>query len=159
MIDLSKPTGAVFSESRNYRYALWRMWAPSKLSIAMVVGLNPSTAAEDTNDPTIRRLISLLQYNMYGGFIMTNLFGIVSPDPKLLLTHDDPVGENDIHLNEISVLCNDIVFAWGSFKEAEKRASNIIYRFPRALCFGRNANGSPKHPLYLKADTKLINFH
>jgi hypothetical protein len=47
-------TDAKFSACRKYRYALWRTWDESKPS-AMIIGLNPSTADENENDPTITR--------------------------------------------------------------------------------------------------------
>lgn len=46
--------GAKMSPEKDYRYALWRVWDDSK---AMFIGLNPSTANETENDPTIRRVI------------------------------------------------------------------------------------------------------
>lgn len=49
-------SGAIFSPCREYRYKLWRTWDASKLPLN-VIGLNPSTADETKNDPTIRRCI------------------------------------------------------------------------------------------------------
>ena len=43
-------TDAKFSACRKYRYALWRNWDESK-PYAMIIGLNPSTADENENDP------------------------------------------------------------------------------------------------------------
>ena len=71
---------ALFSEDRIYRYALWRTWDES-LPKALFIGLNPSTADEIQDDPTIRRCI---RYSMdwgYGGYIMGNIFGYRSTDP------------------------------------------------------------------------------
>jgi hypothetical protein len=48
--------GAVFSDDREYRYRLWRTWDVDKPTAAFVM-LNPSTADETENDPTIRRCI------------------------------------------------------------------------------------------------------
>jgi len=45
---------AKFSLCRLYRYTLWRKWIGGK-GYAMVIGLNPSTADEVTDDPTVRR--------------------------------------------------------------------------------------------------------
>jgi hypothetical protein len=45
-------SGAVFSDCRKFRYALWRMWDGDK-PLVMIIGLNPSTADEKVNDPTI----------------------------------------------------------------------------------------------------------
>ena len=47
---------AHFSKNRIYRYALWRTWDESKPKV-LFVGLNPSTADEIQDDPTIRRCI------------------------------------------------------------------------------------------------------
>lgn len=150
-------TSAIFSECRNYRYALSRIWNEEKPPIVFI-GLNPSTANETENDPTIRRVIRFAYDWGYGGAIMMNLFAIVSPDPTVLKTCSDPIGDNDKLLN---VTCEgrDILFAWGSFKEAKERAAEIINRFPDAYCLGKNADGSPKHPLYIAAKTPRIKFH
>lgn len=48
--------GAQFSDCRMYRYALWRVWAQGDGCITFI-GLNPSTADENKDDPTIRRCI------------------------------------------------------------------------------------------------------
>lgn len=146
--------GAMFSNCRNYRYSLWRIWDYSK-PIVMLIGLNPSTANEITNDPTIRRLYKLVYNNGYGGFFMMNLFAWISPYPDSLVTVDDPVGENDKWLKVVAGRCHDVCFCWGNFKQATERAEHIKGMFKSALCFDQNKNGSPKHPLYLPAETKM----
>lgn len=147
---------AIFSPCGKYRYLLTRIWDES-LPFAMCVGLNPSTANAENDDPTIRNLIRLLRNNGYGGLYMANLFGLISPDPDALRC-PDPVGENDLWLEKNKESCEDVIFCWGAFKQAVYRSQRIRMMFPEALCFGKNANGSPKHPLYLKADTKLQPF-
>lgn len=147
---------AIFSEDKKYRYALWRLWSIEPK--IMFIGLNPSTANESENDPTIRRVIRFAKDWGYGGVFMMNLFAIVSSDPKVLLTCENPIGENDYWLSATQRKCKDIVFAWGNFKEADKRSKEIIAMFDKATCLGLNKNGTPKHPLYIAANTKPINF-
>ena len=137
---------AEFSECGKYRYKLWRIWDESKPK-AMCIGLNPSTANATKNDTTISYLIKMLSILGYGGFYMTNLFAIISSKPSVLLTCENPLGENDSKLNEVAVLCKDVIVCWGMFKEATERIKNVLPRFPNALCFGLNANGTPFHPL------------
>jgi len=48
---------ASFSEDRLYRFTLYRRWAESGDEI-LFIGLNPSTADEAHNDPTVRRCIN-----------------------------------------------------------------------------------------------------
>lgn len=138
--------GAEFSECGNYRYKLWRIWDDSK-PLAMCIGLNPSTANADKNDTTIRYLIQMLTILGYGGFYMTNLFAIISSKPEILLTHPDPLGENDDKLMEVKSLCQDVIACWGAFKQAKERIKTVLPKFPNALCFGVTANGQPFHPL------------
>lgn len=153
----NKNSGAEFSECRKYRYGLWRKWDENKPNI-MFIGLNPSTASENMDDPTIRRVKRFAKDWGYGGVYMANLFSLVSPYPEDLKTCDDPVKDNDKWLSFFSCMCKDVLFAWGSFKEAQQRASEVSKMFPNAVCLGINKDGSPKHPLYISSKTKQINF-
>lgn len=113
----------------------------------MCIGLNPSTADEDSNDRTIQNLVHVLMSYDYGGFYMTNLFALISPDPNDLRSCPNPVKDNDQYLLEVSKKCDEVIFCWGSFKQAEYRAKKIIPMFPRALVFGLTDAGKPIHPL------------
>lgn len=148
MADLfgSENNGAEFSQCGNYRYKLWRIWDESK-PLAMCIGLNPSTANADKNDQTISYLIKMLAILDYGGFYMMNLFAIISSKPEILLTHPDPIGENDFKLMEVKSFCRDVIACWGGFKQAEERIKVVSPKFPNALCFGVTASGKPFHPL------------
>jgi hypothetical protein len=148
---------AIFSEDRKYRYALIRIWDEEKPKI-MFIGLNPSTANENQNDPTIRRVISFAKGWGYGGVYMLNLFAIVSSKPEILLTCENTVGENDNYLEMFGSKSKDILFAWGNFKEAQQRAKIVCEKFDKAVCLGLNKNGTPKHPLYVPAKINQINF-
>ncbi|GHX72979.1 hypothetical protein VCSRO16_3593 [Vibrio cholerae] len=64
---------AELSKCRKYRYALWRTWDSDK-PFAMFIGLNPSTADEKNDDPTLRRCINFAKSWGYGGVCMANLF-------------------------------------------------------------------------------------
>lgn len=158
MNNLFQNNGAIFSDCGRYRYQLWRIWDSTKPPV-MFIGLNPSTANADTDDPTIRRVVSFASSWGYGGVYMMNLFAWVSAYPEDLLTCVDPIGENDCHLWEVSEICNgEVVFAWGAFKQNKERARQVAEAYPNARCLQKNKDGSPKHPLYVKGDTKLIDF-
>lgn len=153
---------AEFSECGKYRYVLTRIWHDSK-KIAMCIGLNPSTANEGHDDPTILRLISTLDILGYGGLKMTNLYGLISSKPEALQSCPDPLKENDKYLLTTAHTVQDIIFCWGTFKQAEYRARKVIQLFPDGKCFGKNKNGSPWHPLAmmykgLKANQAKLTF-
>ncbi len=150
-------TGAKFSKCGKYRYGLWRKW-DDRLPKIMFIGLNPSTATAMMDDPTIRRVKGFARDWGYGGVYMCNLFGYISPYPEDLKTCSDPVLDNDKWLALFSSLCKDVLFAWGNFKEANERAKIVSQMFPTAVCLGFNKNGTPKHPLYVAAKTKQVNY-
>jgi hypothetical protein len=149
-------TGATFSDCRNYRFALWRIWDKQK-PLLMFIGLNPSRADENKTDNTITKVSKITANLGYGGFYMMNLFAYVSTDPAKLICFDDN-SLNDAFLFSIRKSCMHVVFAWGNFKVATDRAKEIIRQFPEAYCLGKNKNGSPKHPLYLLDTTQLQSF-
>ena len=75
--------GAHFEDDRQYRYLLWRNWDELKPKI-MFIGLNPSTANEEKDDPTIRRVCIFAKKWGFGGVYMANLFPFVTAYPKEL---------------------------------------------------------------------------
>lgn len=148
--------GAEFSEDRKYRYKLWRVWNKN-LPIAMCIGLNPSTANSEKDDSTINILKSTLHILGYGGFYMMNLFAIISSKPEILLTCENPIGDNENKLKEVELLCNDVIVCWGTFPQAKERIKAILPNYPNAKCFGKNADGTPFHPramVYIKGALK-----
>src|SRR5690606_19541711 len=85
----------------------------------------------------------------YGGFYMMNLFAFISSKPDELRTCSDPLGDNEVKLQEVEALCDDVVFCWGNFRQAADRIKDVLPRYPNAKCFGLNQNGTPCHPLAL----------
>ncbi len=151
-------SGATFDETGKYRYLLFRKWALSK-PMVMLIGLNPSTANADKNDNTITKVIKVARNNGYGGVYMLNLFAIVSPHPEILISGIDTIKNNDEYIKKYAAVSAGIVCCWGNFKEATQRAKNVLEILPNELlCFAQNKNGTPKHPLYCKDDTKFINW-
>lgn len=153
---------AYFSNDRECRYWLYRGWDET-LPKVMFIGLNPSTANENDDDPTIRRVCQIAKYNGFGGVYMCNCFPLVSTDPSVLEEvykgwHESADIENMRVILEINRRCGDIVFAWGNFKVAIERGMSLAGYFKKAKALHINKNGSPKHPLYCRADTKLILF-
>jgi hypothetical protein len=82
---------ATFSPCRKYRYTLTRTWVPD-LPLINFVMLNPSTADEVVNDPTVERCERRARMWNCGGLIVTNIFAWRSTDPDELRRVADPVG-------------------------------------------------------------------
>lgn len=146
--------GAIFSECRTCRYALWRIWDKSK-PLVMFIGLNPSTANESDDDPTIRRVKKFAFDWNYGGIYMMNLFAYITAYPEEIKKSYNLI--NDYWLTKMSLKCNRIIFSWGSFEEAKERAKEVVRMF-NGYALKINKDGSPKHPLYVKSDIKLIKY-
>ena len=149
---------ATFSICGKYRYDLTRQWDES-LNWVMFIGLNPSTANHETDDPTIRRVIAFARALGYGGVVMCNCFAFISTDPDELYPSNDTT--NNKYIKEWGEKCKDVIFAWGNFKVVRdfQRYKELSEMFPDALCLGMNKNGSPKHPLYCKADIQPVKFN
>lgn len=139
---------AKFSEDKKYRYVLARLWDETKPNV-ICIGLNPSTANEETDDPTIGRLTNVLMNLNFGGFYMMNLYALITPKPELLFNVSDAIGENDKWLiNKLEVV-DKVIFCWGGFKGIEHRVKKVKEIIPKNIpvqCFGKNKDGSPWHP-------------
>lgn len=161
IIDITQPTGAIFSPDGRYRYALWRRWNVN-LPMLLSVGLNPSKAGATINDPTVTRDIIRADRNGFGGLFKANLYGFVSTDPAELLGDGDFghfVGaENDYYLRQMISLSGRHLVGWGSFKPVPMRAPAVLKMIAEPYCLGVNADGQPKHPLYVSYATPMVRY-
>ena len=145
---------ALLSEDRKYRYLLSRAWDEAKPTV-LFIGLNRSTADEETDDPTIRKCINYANYWGYGKILMANLFAFRSTDPKNLNHQLDPVGpENDAYILKSASEADLIIACWGNPGRLLDRDKEVISLIPNLHCLKRNKNGTPHHPLYLSKDIK-----
>ncbi|MDB5149205.1 MAG: hypothetical protein JWQ57_3225 [Mucilaginibacter sp.] len=148
--------GAKFSECGKHRLVLWRIWDDIK-PLVMFIGLNPSTANATVDDPTIRRVRAMANSWGYGGVYMLNLFTFISTDPAKLNIEFGNHPDSDFYLEITADIVEKIVCAWGNF-EVHGRDKKVKGMFNRVYALHINNNGSPKHPLYVKANTELINY-
>jgi len=151
-----RETGARFSGDRRYRYALRRVWGHAE-DLCNFLLLNPSSADEATNDPTIQRCERRARRWGFGGLIVTNLFALRATDPAGLRRVADPIGpENDAAILEAARGAGRVLCGWGNHGAYLDRASAV-----RALLAGLGVTpyglaltkrGEPAHPLYLGYD-------
>lgn len=150
--DLFNSRSADFSEDRIYRYTLWQWWNED-LPAVQFICLNPSTADEVKNDPTVVRCIRFAYDWGYGGFCMTNLFAYRTSNPRGMKAQRDPVGpDNDKWLQEIYKKTGLTIAAWGTHGSHNDRARQVTGILGPIFCLRMNKEGSPAHPLYLDSD-------
>ncbi|NDP63754.1 MAG: DUF1643 domain-containing protein [Polaromonas sp.] len=147
---LALRSDATFSSCRQYRYSLWRRWGDPAGGYAMFVGLNPSTADETMDDPTIRRCIGFAQDWGYAGLCMTNLFAFRATQPSVMKAAADPVGpDNDQALLCMAQGAGVIVAAWGVDGAHQGRGDAVRVMLPNLHFLKLTQAGHPSHPLYL----------
>lgn len=154
---------AEFSGCRRYRYALWREWTDllgsAETGYVMFVGLNPSTADETNDDPTITRCINFARSWGYSGLCMTNLFAFRATLPADMIAHPDPVGpENDARLIQYAKNARLVVAAWGAHGAHLGRDAAVRRLLPNLHYLRLTRDGHPGHPLYLPRILKPLPF-
>ena len=154
---------ATISACGQYRYTLERKGITASERTATFVMLNPSTADARQDDATIRRCKAFTRVWGCGRLVVVNLFAFRATKPGDMKAAVDPVGpENDAAVfraaDEASYTGGKIVCAWGAhgkFKDRDKAVLAILERCEiEPVSLGENADGSPKHPLYLPGDAK-----
>lgn len=150
---------AEFSPCRVYRYTLRREWDSSKPRMLCVL-LNPSTADQYKDDPTNRKCLKWAMANGYGTLTFCNLFAFRSPYPDAMKVDLSPIGPNNSIVIQAEIRRHEIVVSgWGNDGEHMARDREVLEFHDAWWCFGINyATGCPRHPLYMRDDTKLIPF-
>lgn len=143
---------AVYSPDLRYRYSLTRDWSSG--SRALFVMLNPSTATEVQNDPTVERCERRARALGHGGFAVANIFAFRATDPRVMRTEPDPIGPaNDAAILDLAARYDSILCAWGSHGDHLGRGravEDLLRRTGRPLHhLGLTQGGQPRHPLYI----------
>jgi hypothetical protein len=150
---------ARISDDGLYRYSLERDWDES-LPKVLWCCLNPSTADDSLDDPSVRKMIGFSKLFGYGGLVLVNLFAFRETNPAKLPHELVAIGmENDWCISGFAVQ-HPVICAWGSHKIARRgRAWEVRHMLHdhqgKIYCLGKTKDGSPKHPLYLPYETKL----
>jgi hypothetical protein len=159
---------AVFSPCGRYRWWLRRLWNPEGPTL-LFLGLNPSRANGQRDDPTLRRLVRFAAGWGYGSLEVLNLFSRVGANPAGLRRCRDPVGASTDawirwRLGEQPgpVQKRDIWLGWGNggrWLDRDRQMLELLeQQRSRPLCLGLTASGQPRHPLYQPATGQLEPF-
>ncbi|MCW5721937.1 MAG: DUF1643 domain-containing protein [Devosia sp.] len=157
---------AVMSADGRYRQ-LMRRWLGESFPERHIlfIGMNPSTADASVDDPTCAREWSFARREGFCGMVKCNVGDYRATDPKMLV-QPGVLAVSPANIPAIRLAAGSaerVVLCHGKLNKALAPAGREIVDTLRedglALwCFGTNADGSPKHPLYLRADTPLVPF-
>lgn len=153
---------AEFSPDGRYRTVLERRWDNQPFGspgLTAWIMMNPSTADETVDDPTVRRARDFTRRWGGGAMVVLNAFALRATRPEMLLEAEDPVGPgNDDAIATWSARADRVIAAWGLFpKPLRARNAALAAILARAgvtpLALRTTADGTPGHPLYVAGDT------
>ena len=144
---------ALYSNCLRYRYSLTRIWDLKGKRVHFVM-LNPSTATEIQNDPTVERCERRARTLGYGAFCVTNIFAWRDTDPKKMRSALDPIGShNDEAITKACDWADKTIAAWGTHGTHMERGAyveKLLGRLNKSVFhLGLSKDGHPKHPLYI----------
>ncbi len=143
---------ALYSACGSYRHALHRRWGPGP--VLGWVMLNPSTATEAQDDPTIARCTARARAMGCGGLAIGNLFALRATDPRQLRRVADPCGAGaDAALLAAMAGVGLLICGWGNHGHLQGRDLAVTTALRKAghqlHHLGLTRSGAPRHPLYL----------
>lgn len=152
-----------------YRYIL----ATRGKKPLICIGINPSTAAPDNLDNTLKSVERIAVSNGYDSFIMLNVYAqrATRPGDMDLVLNEGMHRENLKAFEYALGMCSDekaIWAAWGNLIDTRKYLFGCVRDMVQvADRYGarwytagrRSKSGNPHHPLYLKKDSVLEEFN
>lgn len=129
--------------------------------------VNPSTADEENDDATIRKLKGFGERNQWGRLIVGNLFAYRATDVRELGKVANPIGpDNALHLAKMFDEADRIIFAWGpirkvplqwqyTWRAVDYAVRSFVLKVPHSIGVPAKC-GHPKHPLMLPYDSPII---
>lgn len=153
-------SSARFSKCQNYRYELIRKFSDGPKTINFIM-LNPSTADEFVNDPTIAKCENRAIALGYDRMVITNLFAYRATDPNDMKKWYDPIGnDNDYYIYNHATQSDIVVAAWGNHGSFNLRSETVKHYCRshniKLHALKINYSGEPSHPLYLANNLELF---
>ena len=156
--DLLCRRGATFSKDLTHRYSLSLTW-DSRLPVWVFIMLNPSTADEMANDPTVTRCEKRARAGGAGCVIIVNLYSLRATDPAVLntvpraeriggLENEDAIVEA---VNRACLSSGRVVCAWGGSGPKDGRGKEVLRMLSDVSLWvlRLSQDGTPWHPLYV----------
>ena len=153
---------AILDKDRKYRYTLKRQWGQRSDNFANFVLLNPSTANESVDDPTVKACMKIAHNLGFDGIYITNLFAFRTKNPEILKRSKDPVGnQNNKYIEEYAHKAKLVIVAWGNYGNLLNRDGDVLKilsktKIPQCLAYTKL--GYPKHPLYINRKIEPFKF-
>lgn len=143
---------AFYSPCERYRYGLERRWGAGE--VLLWIMLNPSTADERRNDPTIERCQRRAVRMGFGAMRIANLFAFRATQPADLRRAEAPVGaDNDALLLRWHADAPMTIAGWGVHGALMGRGPQMAQALAGPLhVLGLTQGGHPRHPLYVSYD-------
>lgn len=146
----------------NHRFSLSRVW-DRRLPIAAWLMLNPSTADDEQDDPTIRRVMHFSRENGCGGAIVVNLWPLRTAYPRDLWPAIACVPAKVLERNEASIFdanraasLHIVAFGADAGRSHRPHVAKMLGAFRNRSvpvgsapfrCLGLTDDGWPLHPL------------
>lgn len=158
--------GALLSKCGQYRILLWREWGEDDSPpAALWIGMNPSTATDNLDDPTIRKELGFTRRTGLRRYVKANVMDYRATYPQALTAPGiSPCSADNLRtIRQAAGRAEIIILAYGSLPRHLSTYAHdvmqILRRDGRDLwAIGLNKDGSPKHPLYVRSDAPLIRF-
>ncbi len=150
--------GCDVSADGEYRYLLWRRWAPGDSMVWVM--LNPSMADHERDDQTVTKCIGFARRLGYSGIEVINLYALRTTDPMVLRDYDDPEGPGNRSTWDATLRYfhrGPVVAAWGGSFPRSLEPSNALRHADTTswLCLGHTVEGHPRHPARIAYATEL----
>ncbi|TJW14344.1 MAG: DUF1643 domain-containing protein [Mesorhizobium sp.] len=156
-------------DRQQFRTHLVRWWGDlierASAKYALWIGMNPSTADWNFNDPTVAREIKYTKDHLgLNRYIKMNVMDFRSTDPKALLSmrRDERCSpQNHSEILEYASKAEIVIAAWGSLPRVLRQHAIEVEEMLRQAgiklhCVGYTQDGSPRHPLYVRGDAPLL---
>lgn len=152
----------MFSIDELYRYELRREWDRKRPPFICIM-LNPSTADEYRNDPTIARVIRRAATLGFGSVIIGNIAAYRATFPRDMLAAADPIGPSNKRrlgaiMREARERRGQVMVGWGNHAKPQwvREVVRIaVHVGVKLYCLGVTKDGNPLHPLHVAYSVKL----
>ncbi|EMR06647.1 hypothetical protein C772_01542 [Bhargavaea cecembensis DSE10] len=152
----------MFDHTDRHRYRLSVTWETGKPEWLFVM-LNPSTADAGKPDATLYQCMNIAKRQGYGSLEVVNLYSLRTKSPQVLFASDERHhSPNDGYLADAIGSARQVIVAWGQHGGRDGRDQAVLNRIREAgktpYCLGTTKSGMPRHPLYLRSDTPLVEY-